>query len=111
MDEDLEVLLEFARDDEAAQNDADMQFETLTGKVEDLELRNMLGEEGDNLGAILKINSGAGGTESNDWSAMLMRMYVRWGERNGYKVAISDLIEGDGDDRVRGRLRFRLSEG
>ena len=95
MDEDLEVLLEFARDDEAAQNDADMQFETLTGKVEDLELRNMLGEEGDNLGAILKINSGAGGTESNDWSAMLMRMYVRWGERNGYKVAISDLIEGD----------------
>ena len=95
MDEDLEVLLEFAREDEAAQNDADMQFETLTGKVEDLELRNMLGEEGDNLGAILKINSGAGGTESNDWSSMLMRMYVRWGERNGYKVAISDLIEGD----------------
>ena len=95
MDEDLEVLLEFAREDEAAQNDADMQFEVLTGKVEDLELRNMLGEEGDNLGAILKINSGAGGTESNDWSAMLMRMYVRWGERNGYKVAISDLIEGD----------------
>ena len=95
MDEDLDVLLEFARDDEAAQNDADKQFEVLTGKVEDLELRNMLGEEGDNLGAILKINSGAGGTESNDWSSMLMRMYVRWGERNGYKVAISDLIEGD----------------
>ena len=95
MDEDLEVLLEFARDDEAAQKDVDAQFEALVGKVEDLELRNMLGEEGDNLGAILKINSGAGGTESNDWSAMLMRMYVRWGERNGYKVAVSDLIEGD----------------
>lgn len=95
MDEDLEVLLEFAREDESAQQDADTQFEALTGKVEDLELRNMLGEEGDNLGAILKINSGAGGTESNDWSAMLMRMYVRWGERNGYKVAVSDLIEGD----------------
>ena len=95
MDEDLEVLLEFAREDESAQQDADAQFEALTGKVEDLELRNMLGEEGDNLGAILKINSGAGGTESNDWSAMLMRMYVRWGERNGYKVAVSDLIEGD----------------
>ena len=88
MDEDLEVLIEFAREDESAQQDADTQFEALTGKVEDLELRNMLGEEGDNLGAILKINSGAGGTESNDWSAMLMRMYVRWGERNGY-------IEGD----------------
>lgn len=95
MDEDLEVLIEFAREDESAQQDADTQFEALTGKVEDLELRNMLGEEGDNLGAILKINSGAGGTESNDWSAMLMRMYVRWGERNGYKVAVSDLIEGD----------------
>ena len=95
MDEDLEVLLEFARDDEAAQKDVDAQFEALVVKVEDLELRNMLGEEGDNLGAILKINSGAGGTESNDWSAMLMRMYVRWGERNGYKVAVSDLIEGD----------------
>ena len=95
MDEDLEVLLEFAKEDEAAQKDADTQFEALVGKVEDLELRNMLGEEGDSLGAILKINSGAGGTESNDWSAMLMRMYVRWGERNGYKVAVSDLIEGD----------------
>ena len=95
MDEDLEVLLEFAKEDEAAQKDADAQFEALVGKVEDLELRNMLGEEGDSLGAILKINSGAGGTESNDWSAMLMRMYVRWGERNGYKVAVSDLIEGD----------------
>lgn len=95
MDEDLEVLLEFAKEDEVAQKDADAQFEALVGKVEDLELRNMLGEEGDNLGAILKINSGAGGTESNDWSAMLMRMYVRWGERNGYKVAVSDLIEGD----------------
>ena len=95
MDEDLEVLLEFAKEDEAAQKDVDAQFEALVGKVEDLELRNMLGEEGDNLGAILKINSGAGGTESNDWSSMLMRMYVRWGERNGYKVAVSDLIEGD----------------
>lgn len=55
----------------------------------------MLGSEGDNLGAILKINSGAGGTESNDWSSMLMRMYVRWGERNGYKVHIYDILEGE----------------
>ncbi len=55
----------------------------------------MLGSEGDNLGAILKINSGAGGTESNDWSSMLMRMYVRWGERNGYKVSIYDILEGE----------------
>lgn len=58
-------------------------------------MRSMLGSEGDNLGAILKINSGAGGTESNDWSSMLMRMYVRWGERNGYKVSIYDILEGE----------------
>lgn len=58
-------------------------------------MRSMLGGEGDNLGAILKINSGAGGTESNDWSSMLMRMYVRWGERNGYKVHIYDVLDGD----------------
>ena len=63
--------------------------------VEDLELKNMLGGEGDNLGAILTINSGAGGTESNDWSSMLMRMYMRWGERNGYKMTVTDLQEGD----------------
>lgn len=95
MADDLDVLMEFAREDESAQADADAQYAKLLEKVEDLELRNMLGEEGDSLGAILKINSGAGGTESNDWSAMLMRMYVRWGERNGYKVTVSDIIEGD----------------
>jgi peptide chain release factor 2 len=55
----------------------------------------MLGEEGDSLGAVLTINSGAGGTEANDWSAMLMRMYTRWGERNGYKMTTTELIEGD----------------
>ena len=64
-------------------------------ELEALELRNMLGEEGDNLGAVLTINSGAGGTEANDWSAMLMRMYVRWAERNGYKVTITDELEGE----------------
>ena len=64
-------------------------------EIETLELRNMLGEEGDSLGAILTINSGAGGTEANDWSSMLMRMYMRWGERNGYKVTVTDLLEGE----------------
>ena len=58
-------------------------------------MRNMLSAEGDNLGAILKINSGAGGTESCDWSAMLMRMYTRWAERNGYKVSVADVLEGE----------------
>lgn len=95
LSEDLDVLLDFAKDDESAQTDVDAQYEKLSGQVEALELRNMLSDEGDNLGAILKINSGAGGTESNDWSAMLMRMYVRWAERNGYKITITDTIEGE----------------
>ena len=71
---------------------SDGEIEVENGKIEDmlgeLELKSMLGEEGDNLGALLKINSGAGGTESNDWSSMLLRMYTRWGERNGYKVTV-----------------------
>lgn len=87
--EDLNVLLEF--DDE----DIDQAYEAVVAEVEALELRNMLGEEGDNLGAVLTINSGAGGTEANDWSAMLMRMYIRWAERNGYKVTITDELEGE----------------
>ena len=93
--EDLDVLIDFAKEDASVESDVDSAFEVLLGKVEDLELRNMLGEEGDSLGALLKINSGAGGTESNDWSAMLMRMYVRWGERNNYKVTLTELLEGD----------------
>lgn len=92
---DLDVLLDFAKEDPSVEGDVDSQYALLLGKVEDLEARNMLGAEGDNLGAILKINSGAGGTESNDWSSMLMRMYVRWGERNGYKVRVADVVDGD----------------
>ncbi len=93
--QDLVVLFDFARDDESVEGEVEEQYKKLERMVEALELRSMLGSEGDNLGAILKINSGAGGTESNDWSSMLMRMYVRWGERNGYKVHIYDLIEGE----------------
>ena len=63
--------------------------------LEDLEFRNMLRNEEDKMGAILKINSGAGGTESQDWSQMLMRMYIRWGERNEYKVREVSYLEGD----------------
>lgn len=87
--EDLQVLLEF--EDE----EIDQAYKAVIEELEALELRNMLGEEGDNLGAVLTINSGAGGTEANDWSAMLMRMYVRWAERNGYKVTITDELEGE----------------
>ena len=87
--EDLNVLLEF--EDEEIDN----AYAAAVEELEALELRNMLGEEGDNLGAVLTINSGAGGTEANDWSAMLMRMYVRWAERNGYKVTVTDELEGE----------------
>ena len=89
---DLGVLMEFGED---AAPDADAAYEQLVARVEELEMRNMLSAEGDNLGAILKINSGAGGTESNDWSAMLMRMYIRWAERCGYKVSVADVLEGE----------------
>ena len=89
---DLGVLMEFGED---AAADADAAYADLVASVEALEMRNMLSAEGDNLGAILKINSGAGGTESCDWSAMLMRMYTRWAERNGYKVSVADVLEGE----------------
>ena len=87
---DLDVLYEFAKESEDASaegvetpemEELDAGYASAMNLVEGLELKNMLGEEGDNLGAILTINSGAGGTEANDWSAMLMRMYMRWGER------------------------------
>ena len=89
---DLETLFDFGED---AADDIDAAYKELIGRLEALEMRNMLGEEGDNLGAVLTINSGAGGTEANDWSSMLMRMYTRWGERNGYKMTVTELLEGD----------------
>ena len=90
--DDCNTLVEFGED---AAADLDAAYAQLASQVESLEMRNMLSAEGDNLGAILKINSGAGGTEANDWSSMLMRMYMRWGERNGYKIEVSDMLEGD----------------
>ena len=91
--DDLDVLQEFSTEEDSAELDSG--YATALSLVEDLELKNMLGAEGDNLGAGLTINSGAGGTEANDWSAMLMRMYLRWGERNGYKMTITENLEGD----------------
>ncbi len=108
--DDLEVLYEFAKESVSARKDAaaeegdtktdeekelEAAFKAASEKIEELEMRNMLGEEGDSLGAVLTINSGAGGTEANDWSAMLMRMYLRWAERNGYKTTVTDLLEGE----------------
>ncbi len=93
--EDLNVMYDFFEAEEATEHDLDQQYKIALGKIEDLELRNMLGNEEDHLNAILQINAGAGGTESNDWAAMLMRMYIRFGERNNYKVRELDMHEGD----------------
>jgi peptide chain release factor 2 len=89
--DDLKVLSEL----EAQQEELDQQIAKVQEWITEEELKSMLGGEGDAMGALLKINSGAGGTESNDWSAMLMRMYTRWGERNGYKVRVHHVIDGD----------------
>jgi peptide chain release factor 2 len=93
--EDLVVLNDYLKEGEATEEDVDNQYDVCLSLVEDLEVRNMLQREEDQLGAILKINSGAGGTESNDWADMLMRMYLRWAERNNYKVKELDYQAGD----------------
>jgi peptide chain release factor 2 len=93
--DDLSVINEFYREGEASEEELKNQYDHCLGLLEDLEVRNMLQREEDQLGAILKINSGAGGTESNDWASMLMRMYLRWAERNNYKVKELDFQPGD----------------
>lgn len=93
--DDLLVIYDFYREGEAGEKDLDDQYNIALEYVEELELKNMLRKEEDQLGAYLKINAGAGGTESNDWADMLMRMYIRWGERNDYKVKELDFLPGD----------------
>jgi peptide chain release factor 2 len=93
--EDLLVLYDFFEADEATESELDQQFAQALSNIEDLELRNMLSNEADRLSAILQINAGAGGTESNDWAQMLMRMYIRYGERSNYKIKELDMHEGD----------------
>jgi len=93
--EDLEVLLEFFQAAESTEEEVENQYQIVLKLVEDLEFLNMLSAEEDILGAIVKVNPGAGGTESQDWAEMLMRMYLRWGEDNGFKVNIIDLQDSD----------------
>lgn len=93
--DDLQVLFDFAKEGEATEDEVEKQYALTLSKVEDLELKNMLRKEEDRLGAIMKINSGAGGTESLDWVEMLMRMYMRWGERNSYETKIVDIQKGE----------------
>jgi len=93
--DDLVVINDFFREGEATEQELENQYNNCLTLIEDLEVRNMLRKEEDQFGAILKINSGAGGTESNDWAAMLMRMYLRWAERNNYNTKELDFQPGD----------------
>ena len=93
--EDIEILFEFAKEGEGEEEEVDRQFEVLSEKVEELELKNMLSSEEDSLSAVLQITAGAGGTESCDWASMLMRMYTMWAQKNGYKVKELNYQSGD----------------
>lgn len=93
--EDLVVLAEFVEAGEAIEDEVEGQYRIALDLTEALESKNMLQNEEDSLGAILKINSGAGGTESQDWAEMLMRMYIRYGEKQKYKVKELHMVEGD----------------
>ena len=93
--DDLIVIHEFFTQGEGTESEMDNQYEIVLKKIEDLEFLNMLGAEEDKLGAVLAINPGAGGTESQDWAQMLMRLYIRWGERNKFSVKELDFKEGD----------------
>jgi len=93
--DDAAVMHEFYQSGDASETEVNEVYQDALKKVEELEFKNMLSAEEDQLTAILQITAGAGGTESCDWAAMLMRMYIMWGERNGYKVTEQDSLEGD----------------
>ncbi|MBD5270507.1 MAG: peptide chain release factor 2 [Bacteroides sp.] len=93
--EELELAFDFVKEGLVSEEEVDAQYASVIENLEKLELRNMLRREEDKLGVVLKINSGAGGTESQDWAQMLMRLYLRYAERHGYKTSIAQLLEGD----------------
>jgi peptide chain release factor 2 len=93
--DDLTILFEFFNAGEATEAETDQAYKMTETVIEKLEFRNMMSEEEDPLGVILTINSGAGGTESCDWAEMLLRMYIRWAERNKFTIKVLDQQEGD----------------
>ena len=95
LSDELELAFDFYKDELVTEAEVDEGYAKALEAVENLELRNMLRGEADQMSCVLKINSGAGGTESQDWASMLMRMYLRYAETNGYKATISTLQEGD----------------
>ena len=93
--EELQLAFDYYKENIVTEQEVDDDYARSIKNIEALELRNMLRQEEDAMDAVMKINSGAGGTESQDWAQMLMRMYQRWSEDHGYKVTISDIQEGD----------------
>ena len=93
--DELQLAFDFYKDEMVTEEEVDADYTKAIKAIEDLELKNMLRQQEDPMDCVLKINSGAGGTESQDWAQMLMRMYMRWAEAHGYKVTITDMQEGD----------------
>lgn len=93
--EELVLSFDFFKEGIIEESDVDNAFSTAIEKIESLEMKNMLRKEEDSMGAVLKIVAGAGGTEAQDWASMLMRMYLRWCERNNYKTEIANILDGD----------------
>lgn len=95
MTDELQIAYEFYREGELTADELDEQYNATNLHIENIEFKNMLSDEGDSLSAVLQITAGAGGTESCDWASMLMRMYMMWGEKNGYKIKELNFQEGD----------------
>ncbi len=93
--DELGIAMDFFKDQLVTEEEIDTLYADAIAKIEALELRNMLRREEDKMDVVLKINSGAGGTESQDWASMLMRMYLRWAENHGYKTSIANLLDGE----------------
>ncbi|MFP2994713.1 peptide chain release factor 2 [Spongiivirga sp. MCCC 1A20706] len=93
--DELEVLFEFYKEGEASEQEVTTNYQKTVDFIEDLEFRNMLSDEGDNMSAVLQITAGAGGTESCDWASMLMRMYIMWAEKRKYNIKELNLQDGD----------------
>ena len=93
--DELQRAFDFYKDQLVTEEEVDENYARVVESIETLELKNMLRQEEDPMECVMKINSGAGGTESQDWAEMLMRMYMRWGEAHGYRVTISDIQDGD----------------
>ena len=93
--DELKLAFDFYKDEMVTEEEVDADYSKAIKAIEDLELKNMLRQKEDPMDCVLKINSGAGGTESQDWAQMLMRMYMRWAEAHGYKVTVTDMQEGD----------------